>query len=93
MTRSDGGAEPRNRMRAGHVETRPARLKPRDSTEGTMLVLTRRKGESILLSGGITLTVVRVKEGRVKLGIEAPRQTKIVRGELLAKGDNSDVRR
>jgi len=58
-----------------------------------MLVLTRRKGESILLSGGITLTVVRVKEGRVKLGIEAPRQTKIVRGELLAKGDNSDVRR
>jgi len=58
-----------------------------------MLVLTRRKGESILLSGGITLTVVHVKEGRVKLGIEAPRQTKIVRGELLAKGDNSDVRR
>ena len=44
------------------------------------LVLTRGKGEKILLSGGIEIVVVEVKgDGRVQLGIHAPPDIKIAR--------------
>jgi len=36
-----------------------------------MLVLSRKKGESIVIGGGITVTVVKVKGNAVQLGIDA----------------------
>jgi carbon storage regulator len=48
-----------------------------------MLVLTRRPGQSILIGDGIELVVVRVEGDRVVLGIEAPRDVRVVRAELL----------
>lgn len=48
-----------------------------------MLVLARRKNEKILLSGDITITVVEVRGDKVRLGIEAPQETVIMRSELL----------
>jgi carbon storage regulator len=48
-----------------------------------MLVLTRRPGQSILIGDGIEVVVVRVEGDRVVLGIEAPREVRVVRGELL----------
>lgn len=47
-----------------------------------MLVLGRRPQETIVLDGGITITVVDVRGNQVRLGIEAPRQVGIQRGEL-----------
>lgn len=47
-----------------------------------MLVLSRKQGESIVLSGGITLSVVKVEGGRVRIGVEAPEEVRILRGEL-----------
>jgi carbon storage regulator CsrA len=50
-----------------------------------MLVLSRRAGETIVFpSLGITVRVVRSRGGAVRLGVEAPRGVKVVRGELLA---------
>lgn len=48
-----------------------------------MLVLTRRPGQSILVGDGVELVVVRVEGDRVVLGIEAPRDVRVVRAELL----------
>ncbi len=47
-----------------------------------MLVLSRRVGESVRIAGGITITVRHVGGSRVRLAIEAPAETKILRGEL-----------
>lgn len=47
-----------------------------------MLVLTRQVGETILIGEDIVIEVVAVGPGRVRLGIAAPRNVSIVRGEL-----------
>jgi len=48
-----------------------------------MLVLTRKKGESILLGGEIQVRVLSVQGNRVRLGIEAPSHVDVRRGELV----------
>jgi carbon storage regulator len=48
-----------------------------------MLVLTRKVGEKIQIGDGITVTVLDVKGARVRIGIDAPGDVRIVRGELL----------
>ena len=48
-----------------------------------MLVLSRRKDESIVLPElGITIEVIRVKGNKVRLGIKAPDSVRILRSEL-----------
>ena len=47
-----------------------------------MLVLTRKLGESIAIDDDIKIVVVQIKGGHVRLGIEAPRNTKIHREEV-----------
>jgi carbon storage regulator len=47
-----------------------------------MLVLTRKTGEKIHIGDGITLTVVEVSRSRVRLGIDAPTEVRVRRGEL-----------
>jgi carbon storage regulator len=50
-----------------------------------MLVLSRRCGEAIVLPGlDLTVRVVAIKGGVVRLGIDAPQDIRIVREELLA---------
>jgi carbon storage regulator len=48
----------------------------------TMLVLSRKLNESILLDGDIRITVVDVRGKHVRLGIEAPDSVRILRQEL-----------
>lgn len=49
-----------------------------------MLVLSRKVGEVIVIGDGITVTVQRMAGGRVSLAVEAPREVRILRGELNA---------
>ena len=49
-----------------------------------MLVLSRRESERIKLGDSIVVTVVRVAGDRVRLGIEAPDDIVVLRGELDA---------
>lgn len=48
-----------------------------------MLVLSRKAGETIRIGDNITVTVHRLSGNRVSLGIEAPPDVAIKRGELL----------
>ncbi len=50
-----------------------------------MLVLSRRERERIRLGDSIVITVVRVARDRVRLGIEAPPDVLVLRGELEAR--------
>ena len=50
--------------------------------EPLMLVLTRKPGEKIRIGDEIVLTVIEIKGNRIKLGIDAPNDISIVRGEL-----------
>ena len=50
-----------------------------------MLVLTRKIGDSILIGDSIKIQVVNVKGCQVRLGIDAPKETKIFRQEILEK--------
>lgn len=47
-----------------------------------MLVLTRKVGESFVIGDNITVTVVRVAGGGVRIGIEAPDDCTVMRREL-----------
>ncbi len=48
-----------------------------------MLVLSRKKNESIIIDGRIRITVVEVRGDKVRLGIEAPREVPVHRSEVL----------
>jgi len=56
-----------------------------------MLLLTRKKGEKIILDDGdkiIEVIYVDTHQGRAEIGIQAPSSVKIAREELLKRGDN-----
>ncbi|MCS7271367.1 MAG: carbon storage regulator [Gemmataceae bacterium] len=48
-----------------------------------MLVLSRKLGEKIYIGDNICITVVDIDRGKIRLGIEAPREIPIYRQELL----------
>lgn len=48
-----------------------------------MLVLARKKGETIQIGDNITLKVIDISGDTVRLGIDAPTSVELVRGELL----------
>ena len=47
-----------------------------------MLVLTRKRLETIRIGDDITIQVIQTGRGRVKLGIQAPAHLRVLRGEL-----------
>ena len=48
-----------------------------------MLVVTRKTDESLIIADNIEIMVLEVSKDRVKLGVSAPRDIKIVRNELI----------
>ena len=55
-----------------------------------MLVLSRKVGERILIGENISVTVVRVTGGGVRIGIEAPAEMPVIREELKKSVDATD---
>lgn len=47
-----------------------------------MLVLTRKKGEELIIGDNITVTVLEVRGNRVKLGVQAPREVGVWRNDI-----------
>lgn len=56
-----------------------------------MLVLSRKVGERIWIGEEISVTVVRITGGGVRIGIEAPPELAVVREELKAKIEQSII--
>ena len=50
-----------------------------------MLVLSRKAGERIWIGDDISVTVVRITGGGVRIGIEAPQEMPVIREELKLK--------
>ena len=50
-----------------------------------MLVLTRKIGESIKINEDVKITVIDLKGKSIRLGIDAPRETKIYREEVFLR--------
>ena len=49
------------------------------------LVLTREQGDTIVIGGTITITLVEVERGKVRLHFDAPKNVTVHRGEVQAK--------
>ena len=47
-----------------------------------MLVLNRKMGESIILGENIEIRILDIQDGKIKIGIEAPREVSILRKEV-----------
>ena len=56
-----------------------------------MLVLTRKSNQQIQIGENIVITVLQVKGNSVRLGIEAPREVRVVRGELGPKKEATEI--
>ena len=50
-----------------------------------MLVLSRRINDSIAIGDNIEIVVVEIKGDQVKLGVKAPKEVKVFRGEIHAE--------
>ena len=55
-----------------------------------MLVLSRKKNESIVIRDDIVITVVEVRGDKVRLGIEAPKEVPVHRHEVYEKIKESE---
>lgn len=54
-----------------------------------MLILTRREGDAIYIDGGVRIVVLSVDRKGVRLGIEAPPDVRILRGEIVAEVESA----
>ncbi len=55
-----------------------------------MLVLSRKKGETIVIGKGVTVTVLTIKGGAVRLGVAAPDGVTVDREEVSKRRQNGD---
>ena len=53
-----------------------------------MLCITRKENEEILIDGDIKIKVLAIKGSAIRLGIEGPKETKIIRAELVKDVDS-----
>jgi carbon storage regulator len=47
-----------------------------------MLVLTRRAGESIVIGNDVVITVLEIRGGQIRIGVDAPRNLAVHRAEI-----------
>jgi len=57
-----------------------------------MLVLTRKKGQSIIIGDNIEITIVEVFGDQVRLGIQAPKEVSIHRKEIYLEIKEENVK-
>ncbi|GAB6167716.1 carbon storage regulator CsrA [Clostridium carnis] len=56
-----------------------------------MLVITRKKGESILIGDNIEITISKIDDGSVKLGVSAPKDISILRKEIYKAVESENL--
>jgi carbon storage regulator len=57
-----------------------------------MLCLSRRPGEQIVIDGPCVITLVELRRGAARIGIEAPRDVNILRAELVESSTQEEFR-
>jgi carbon storage regulator len=69
-------------------QTGDVRRTPRDGCRGrrgTMLILTRRVGETLMIGDSVTVAVLGVKGNQVRIGITAPKDVAVHREEIFQR--------
>jgi carbon storage regulator len=56
-----------------------------------MLVLSRKKNESIVINNDITIVVVEIRGDKVRLGVEAPKEVPVHRREVYEAIKRSEI--
>ena len=56
-----------------------------------MLVVTRKKGESLLIGEDIEISIVGIEKGSVKIAINAPKEMTILRKELYIEVKDENI--
>lgn len=56
-----------------------------------MLIITRKKGESLMIGDDIEIVISKVEEGCVKIGIKAPREIQVLRKELYEEVEKENM--
>jgi carbon storage regulator len=57
-----------------------------------MLVIGRKKGESLLIGEDIELTIIKIENGSVKIAINAPKEVNILRKEIYKEVTDENQR-
>jgi carbon storage regulator len=57
-----------------------------------MLVIGRRKGESLLIGEDVEITIIKIENGSVKIAINAPKEVSILRKELYKEVTDENQR-
>ncbi len=57
-----------------------------------MLVLTRKSGEGVWIGEDVRVRILEVREGQVRIGIEAPVEKEIYRDEIYERVRRSNIR-
>lgn len=55
-----------------------------------MLIITRKIGESLIIGDDIEITISKIQDGNVKIGIQAPRNISILRKEIYEQVINEN---
>ncbi len=58
-----------------------------------MLVLSRKKNESIIINDNITIVVVEIRGDKVRLGVEAPKEVPVHRSEVMDRIHQNEAAR
>lgn len=61
------------------------------SGDNTMLVLSRKKNESIVINNDITIVVVEIRSDKVRLGVDCPKEIPVHRREVYEAIQKSDA--
>jgi carbon storage regulator len=56
-----------------------------------MLVLARKLGEKIVINDNIIITIVKLSDHQVRVGVEAPKDVVVMREELVVKEDKIPI--
>lgn len=56
-----------------------------------MLIITRKKGESLMIGRDIEITISKIEDGSVKIGIKAPKEVTILRKEIYEEVENENM--
>jgi carbon storage regulator len=57
-----------------------------------MLILSRKAGDSLMIDGGVRIVVLGVEGSSVRLGIDAPTDVRVLRGEILKQVERENER-